>query len=61
MMPGASLTSWSKVAHRWKAPRVRLISLFFAEERVMRPLAPGGVRVIRTGVVLATFQSGGLA
>lgn len=39
-------------AHRWKAPRVRLIPLFFAEERVTRPLAPGGVRVIRAGVSL---------
>jgi len=40
---------------------VRLISLFFAEERVMRPSAPGGVRVIRAGLVLATFRPGGLA
>jgi len=28
-------------AHRWKAPRVRQISLFFAVERVMRPSVPG--------------------
>jgi hypothetical protein len=32
----------NKVAHRWKAPRVRLISLLFAEHRVKRPSAQEG-------------------
>jgi len=31
-------------AHRWKAPRVRRISLFFAEARVMRPLVASQAR-----------------
>jgi len=30
-------------SRRWKAPRVRRIPFFFAEARVMRPLAPSCV------------------
>jgi len=38
---GESPRSKPRTAHRWKAPRVQRISIFFAEARVKRPSVPG--------------------